>query len=104
MGKSALVATSPRTSRWKAKKPVAFFSLEMSEPELAHRFIASRAGLPADKLRKGQVSTATGRRCCKACNELAEAPLWIDDSSDLEPARAAREVAAADVLRAAGSG
>ena len=26
--------------------PVAFFSLEMSETELAHRFIASRARIP----------------------------------------------------------
>ena len=26
---------------------------------------------------------ATGRRWCKACNELEQAPLWIDDSSDL---------------------
>ena len=54
----------------------------MSETELAHRFIASRARIASDRLRKGQV-TKEWRRWCKACNELAEAPLWIDDSSDL---------------------
>ncbi len=67
---------------WKAQLPVAFFSLEMSETELAHRFIASRARISSDRLRKGQV-TKDWQKVLKACNELAEAPLWIDDSSDL---------------------
>ncbi|MGI8726182.1 MAG: replicative DNA helicase [Solirubrobacterales bacterium] len=82
MGKSALVCNIAENVAWKAKKPVAFFSLEMSETELAHRFIASRAKIFADKLRKGQV-TKEWNKVLRACNELAEAPLWIDDSSDL---------------------
>jgi replicative DNA helicase len=82
MGKSALVCNIAENVAWKVKKPVAFFSLEMSETELAHRFIASRARIHADKLRKGQVSK-DWNKVLKACNELTEAPLWIDDSSDL---------------------
>ncbi len=82
MGKSALVCNIAENVAWKVKKPVAFFSLEMSETELAHRFIASRARIHADKLRKGQV-TKDWNKVLKACNELTEAPLWIDDSSDL---------------------
>ena len=63
--------------------PVAFFSLEMSEVELAQRFIACRARISGDKLRKGQVSQKDWPKVVRACNELEEAPLWFDDSSDL---------------------
>jgi replicative DNA helicase len=82
MGKSSLVCNFAENVAWKAKLPVAFFSLEMSETELAHRFIASRARISSDRLRKGQVSKEWSK-VLRACNELAEAPLWIDDSSDL---------------------
>ncbi|HKJ36699.1 MAG TPA: replicative DNA helicase [Solirubrobacterales bacterium] len=82
MGKSSLVCNIAENVAWKAKKPVAFFSLEMSETELAHRFIASRARISSDRLRKGQV-TKEWNKVLRACNELTEAPLWIDDSSDL---------------------
>ncbi len=82
MGKSSLVCNIAENVAWKAKLPVAFFSLEMSETELAHRFIASRARIHSDKLRKGQV-VKDWNKVLKACNELTEAPLWIDDSSDL---------------------
>src|ERR1700759_167865 len=67
----------------KRGKPVAFFSLEMSEVELAQRFIACRARIPGDKLRKGQVSQRDWPKVVRACNELEQAPLWFDDSSDL---------------------
>ena len=82
MGKSSLVCNIAENVAWKAKMPVAFFSLEMSETELAHRFIASRARISSDRLRKGKV-TKEWNKVLRACNELAEAPLWIDDSSDL---------------------
>ncbi len=82
MGKSSLVCNIAENVAWKSKRPVAFFSLEMSETELAHRFIASRARIPSDRLRKGHVQK-DWNKVLKACNELAEAPLYIDDSSDL---------------------
>jgi replicative DNA helicase len=82
MGKSSLVCNIAENVAWKAKRPVAFFSLEMSETELAHRFIASRARIASDRLRKGKITKEWGQ-VVKACNELGDAPLWIDDSSDL---------------------
>jgi replicative DNA helicase len=82
MGKSALVANIAENVAVKRNRPVAFFSLEMSEVELAQRFIACRARLSGDKLRKGQVKTDFPK-VLKACNELEAAPLWFDDSSDL---------------------
>jgi replicative DNA helicase len=82
MGKSSLVCNIAENVAWKTKSPVAFFSLEMSETELAHRFIASRARIPSDRLRKGNIQK-DWNKVLKACNELAETPLFIDDSSDL---------------------
>jgi len=83
MGKSALVANIAENVAVKKGLPVAFFSLEMSEVELAQRFIACRARIPGDKLRKGQVAQKDWPQVVRACNELEEAPLWFDDSSDL---------------------
>ncbi|HXR61524.1 MAG TPA: DnaB-like helicase C-terminal domain-containing protein, partial [Solirubrobacterales bacterium] len=83
MGKSALVANIAENVAMKHKQAVAFFSLEMSEVELAQRFIACRARISGDKLRKGQVSQRDWPKVLRACNELEEAPLWFDDSSDL---------------------
>jgi replicative DNA helicase len=80
---SALVANIAENVAVKRNMPVAFFSLEMSEVELAQRFIACRARISGDKLRKGQVSQRDWPKVVRACNELEEAPLWFDDSSDL---------------------
>ncbi len=80
---SALVANIAENVAVKKGMPVAFFSLEMSEVELAQRFIACRARISGDKLRKGQVSQRDWPKVVRACNELEEAPLWFDDSSDL---------------------
>jgi replicative DNA helicase len=83
MGKSALVTNIAENIALKHGKPVALFSLEMSETELAHRFIARRARLSSDRLRRGKVATKDWSGVVRACNELEQAPLWIDDSSDL---------------------
>jgi replicative DNA helicase len=83
MGKSALVCSIAEKVATKYQRPVAFFSLEMSVVELAHRFISARARIPGDRLRKGKVSTRDWPKVLRASNELEGAPLWIDDSSDL---------------------
>ncbi len=83
MGKSGLVANIAEHVATKEHRPVAFFSLEMSEMELAQRLIAKRAKISSDKLRKGKVSESDWKRVLRVCNELESAPLWIDESSDL---------------------
>ena len=83
IGKSTLICNFAENVALKAKKPVALFSLEMSEMELAHRFIGSQSRISSDRLRKGKVSSKDWPKVVKACNVLESAPLWIDDSSDL---------------------
>ena len=82
MGKSGFVANIAEHVSVQLERPVAFFSLEMSDSELAQRLIAKRARIPSDKLRKGQVGNDWAK-VVKVGNELEKAPLWIDDSSDL---------------------
>jgi replicative DNA helicase len=83
MGKSAWVTNVADHVASKHGKPAAFFSLEMSEAELAHRFIATEARISSDRLRRGRVSEKDWPGVVRACNVLEKAPLWIDDSSDL---------------------
>jgi replicative DNA helicase len=82
MGKSAIVGNIADFVAVETGLPVAFFSLEMSETELAHRFLACRASIRGDLLRKGQVKSLWPK-VLKASNKLANAPIWIDTSSDL---------------------
>ena len=83
MGKSALVTNIAENVGVDQGKPVALFSLEMSETELAQRFIASRAKMSGDQLRKGQVGQRDWPKVIKASEKLASAPLFVDDSSDI---------------------
>ena len=85
VGKSAFVANIAENIAVGQDRAVAFFSLEMSESELAQRFIASQSGVKGDLLRKGKLS-AEGRewkKVNKALNKLNDAPLFIDVTSDL---------------------
>ncbi len=83
MGKSGFVANIAEHVAVKQGRPVAFFSLEMSDSELAQRLIAKRARISSDKLRKGQVGEREWAKVLRVCNELEDSPLWIDESSDL---------------------
>jgi replicative DNA helicase len=83
LGKSAFATNIAESVAVKHNLPVAFFSLEMSEVELAQRFISCRARIAGDRLRKGKVGQKDWPKVLRAANELEEAPLWIDDSSDL---------------------
>ena len=83
MGKSALMANFCENAALTSNKAVALFSLEMSEGELAQRFIASQASIKGDDLRKGRVPQARWSKILAASARLSESKLFIDDSSDL---------------------
>lgn len=65
-------------------KAVALFSLEMSEGELAQRFIASQASIKGDDLRKGRLKKERDwKRVLETAARYDAAKLYIDDSSDI---------------------
>jgi replicative DNA helicase len=82
MGKSALVSNIAENAVL-AGHAVALFSLEMSESELAQRFVASQAKIKGEDLRRGRVAEQRWPKILEACQRLAQAPLYIDDSSDI---------------------
>jgi replicative DNA helicase len=67
------------------KIPVAVFSLEMGRQQLAERFLCSIGEVDSQKVRKGLLSTEHYERLRDACGELADAPIYIDDSASLTP-------------------
>jgi replicative DNA helicase len=83
MGKSALVCNIAENAAVQHGRPVALFSLEMAEAELAQRFVASQARIKGEELRKGRVKEERWPKILSASQRLAAAALWVDDSSDV---------------------
>ena len=86
MGKSALVTNIAENVALHPERPmpVALFSLEMSEGELAQRFVASQTGIEGDDLRKGRLKDERKwKKVLEAASRYDAAPLFVDDSSDI---------------------
>jgi replicative DNA helicase len=62
---------------------VLFFSLEMSAEQLASRLISTCAGVPSDRIRRGEIEQAEFERIVVASQELSRLPLYIDDTPAL---------------------
>ncbi len=63
--------------------PVAVFSLEMSCESLVQRLLCSRSKIQMQKLRGGFLSKADFPNLMNVAGQLAEAPIWIDDTPGL---------------------
>lgn len=62
------------------KMTVGIFSLEMSKEELVDRLLVSQADLDAWRLKTGKLNDADFAKLSEAMGELAEAPIYIDDT------------------------
>ena len=67
----------------KYKRPVGFFSLEMSKEELVDRLLVAQADIDAWRLKTGKLTEDDFTKLSNAMGELAEAPLYIDDTPAL---------------------
>jgi len=79
-GKTAMVLNIAQYVTVKEKIPVGIFSLEMSKEELVDRLLVAQADIDAWKLKTGKLSDDDFTRLSEAMGELAEAPLFIDDT------------------------
>ncbi len=85
MGKTACGLTMARNIAMDFKKPVVYFSLEMTGVELVARLLASEAEIPATKLKKATTLSAMEKqRLSDKIYELRQAPLFIDDTSGID--------------------
>jgi replicative DNA helicase len=83
VGKTSLALNIAQNLTVKSKLPVGFFSLEMSKEELVDRLLVSQADIDAWRLKTGKLSEDDFTRLSNAMGELAEAPLYIDDTPAL---------------------
>jgi replicative DNA helicase len=83
MGKSAFVSSICEHIAVELKKPIAFFSLEMSKEQLVQRMLCSHARVDAQKVRTGYLSHQDWPKLTAAAGKLSEAPMFIDDSPSL---------------------
>lgn len=80
MGKTTLVTNLAYNVATKAKQAVLFFSLEMSKEQLVDRMLAESSGVDAWKIRTGNLSDEDFSKLSDAMGEMAEAPIFIDDT------------------------
>lgn len=80
LGKTALALNMAQNAAVKYKLPVGFFSLEMSKEELVDRLLVSQAEIDAWKLKTGKLDEEDFTRLSDAMGELADSPLYIDDT------------------------
>ncbi|MBK9045847.1 MAG: replicative DNA helicase [Bacteroidetes bacterium] len=83
MGKTAFVLSMARNAAVQFKRPVAFFSLEMSAVQLVNRLISSETEITSEKIRKGQLANHEWEQLNAKIKPLTEAPLYIDDTPSL---------------------
>jgi replicative DNA helicase len=62
---------------------VGFFSLEMSAEQLATRIIGEQTGIPANKIRRGDVKKGDYEKIKQVSTELQDLPLCVDQTGGL---------------------
>ncbi len=83
MGKTALGLNMAEHLAIVERRPVLFFSMEMSRQQVAQRILCSRARVDSHRLRRGRHSRDDMARLTEAANEIRGAPLFVDDTADL---------------------
>jgi replicative DNA helicase len=79
-GKTAFALQLTQHAAVEEGVPTLFFSLEQSRLELAARLLCARAGVDAQRLRRGELTPDEIKRLAEAADILRQAPLFIDDS------------------------
>lgn len=83
VGKTAMALNMAQFVSVNLNRPVGFFSLEMSKDELVDRLLVSQANIDAWRLKTGKLTEDDFTRLSDAMGELADAPLYIDDTPAL---------------------
>ena len=83
MGKSALGLCIAANLAVRHETPVALFTLEMSKSEVTQRLMCSEAKVESQRLRTGKLAVDDWPRLTAACDKLAKAPIYVDDSGSI---------------------
>ena len=79
-GKTAMAMNIAQAIAVQEKIPIGIFSLEMSQEELVDRLLVGQADVDAWRLKTGKLSETDFTKLSEAMGQLAEAPIFIDDT------------------------
>ncbi len=82
MGKTSFALNIARNVSMTGKK-VVFFSLEMSNEQLAARVLSTEARVESNKLRSGDISSDEWVRLAQATERLSKCNLYFDDTASI---------------------
>lgn len=82
MGKTSFVLQNALHAA-RSGTPTALFSLEMGPDQLTDRLLGSEAGIDIQALRRGFVQAGDWPRLAKVGDQIADAPLFIEDTPGL---------------------
>jgi replicative DNA helicase len=83
MGKSALGLCMAANLAVRESVPVGIFTLEMSKSEVTQRLMCSEAKVESQRLRTGKLAVDDWPRLTAACDKLAKAPIYVDDTGSI---------------------
>ena len=83
MGKSAFGLGVATNLAVRHGIPVAIFTLEMSKAEVTQRLMCSEAKVESQRLRTGRLAPEDWPRLTAACDKLAKAPVFVDDTGSV---------------------
>jgi replicative DNA helicase len=83
MGKSAFGLCIGANIAIRHQLPVALFTLEMSKAEVTQRLMCSEAKVESQRLRSGKLAPDDWPRLTSACDKLAKAPIYVDDTGSI---------------------
>jgi replicative DNA helicase len=83
LGKTAFLLDVCRSAALRHALPSALFSLEMTRQELNIRLLSAEARVPQYTMRSGQMKADDWRRLAERMTQIADAPLYINDSGRL---------------------
>jgi replicative DNA helicase len=82
-GKSTLALDFARTASIKNGIATVLFSLEMGRNEITMRLLSAESRVPLQTMRTGQMNDDDWARLARRMSEVADAPLYIDDSPNM---------------------
>jgi len=83
MGKTAFVLSMAKRIAVDMRKPVAMFSLEMSNVQLVKRLMINVCEIPGDKMKSGQLESYEWGQLDNRIRALYDAPFYVDDTPSL---------------------
>lgn len=83
MGKTAFVLSMAKNMAVDMNNPVAVFSLEMSNVQLANRLLMNVCNLEGEKIKNGSLTPDEWAKFDKDVNSLLDAPIFVDDTPSL---------------------